>query len=260
MNATSSADAVRKCDNPDGSGGIMAYRNQCHFLRTHEDDANAANAPDLVEPESDDPTSAGAQSDQQGFASAPSWEREQQLPVSRDGSAQGLPMQGQGVPVVPPTSTPLFEGVKSPGARPMFQFIPGEAGADANDMSGSPGAGSGGPTPNSSTASEHKARIGQVSGSGSTSYDASPAPAPQTLGSQAGVEGQAGFYDASGFPMAQGVPGDQRFPVQGQMGFGMASGWGPVQAGQPVADGVLRSLMNMGPMDAMDLSSWESGN
>ena len=54
---------------------------------------------------------------------------------------------------------------------------------------------------------------------------------------------------------------------QAPMEFGMSNGWthSGMQAGQagvpaPVPDGVLRSLMNMGPMDAMDLSSWDSGN
>jgi len=36
---------------------------------------------------------------------------------------------------------------------------------------------------------------------------------------------------------------------------------GPAAGMQPVGgEGVLRALMSMGPMDAMDLSSWDSGN
>ncbi|KAL2105387.1 hypothetical protein VUR80DRAFT_8451 [Thermomyces stellatus] len=243
----------------------MAYQNQCHFLKTQEDDANPTNAPDLVEPENEDQNSAGARSDQPGFTAAQTWAREQQMAASGDsGSAQNMPMHT----VVSSTSTPLFEGVKSPpSASSMFQFVPGETNGDANDMSVSPGGQSGGPTSNSSTASEqqqqHRARMAnQINGSASTSYDASPAPAPQTLTSNAGVDGQGNFYDPNGFPMsAQAVPQNQRYPVQQpQMEFPMANGWGPMQTGQPVAEGVLRSLMNMGPMDAMDLSSWDSGN
>lgn len=185
------------------------------------------------------------------------------MAASRDaGSAQNVPMN----PVVPPTSTPLFEGGKSPAATSgMFPFVPGETNGDANDMSNSPGGQSGGPTPNSSTASEQQQKTrmtNHINGSANTSYDASPSSAPQTLTSTAGVEGQGNFYDPNGFPMpAQAVPPAQRYPVQqAQMEFGMASGWGAMQTGQPVAEGVLRSLMNMGPMDAMDLSSWDSGS
>ena len=242
----------------------MAYRNECHFLRTVEDDANPANAPDIVEPEDDAQNSGGAQSEQPSFANAHPWARDQQLPASGDGaSTQSMPMQG--VPVVPPAVS-LFEGVKSPSANnSMFQFVPGETNRDTNEMSASPSGQSGGPTPNSSTASDqqHKARMGnQINGSGNTSYDASPASAPQTLTSQSGVDGQPGFYDTSGYPIsAQNVAQNRGYSVQQpHMGFGMTNGWGAMQTGQPVADGVLRSLMNMGPMDAMDLSSWDSGN
>lgn len=71
--------------------------------------------------------------------------------------------------------------------------------------------------------------------------------------------GNQGFYgDPNGFTMAagMGVP---------QPAYGMSNGWGglngPAAGIQPVGgEGVLRALMNMGPMDAMDLSSWDSGN
>ncbi|KAG5915522.1 hypothetical protein E4U42_008010 [Claviceps africana] len=37
-------------------------------------------------------------------------------------------------------------------------------------------------------------------------------------------------------------------------------GAGPIPASMaPVGDGVLRALMNMAPMDAMDLSTWGTG-
>lgn len=249
----------------------MAYRNECHFLKVVEDDANPATAPDIVEPDSDAQNSAGAQSEHQGFANPQPWVGDQQMPTSSEGaSTQNMPMQG--IPVVSPRSASLFEGVKSPSTTSaLLRFVQGESGGDPNDLSASPGAQSGGPTPNSSTASEqHKARMGAgMNGSGSTSYDASPSSAHQTLKSQAGVDGQSGFYDPGGYPLSgQPVAQGQRYPVpQAPMEFGMSNGWthSGMQAGQagvpaPVPDGVLRSLMNMGPMDAMDLSSWDSGN
>lgn len=56
---------------------------------------------------------------------------------------------------------------------------------------------------------------------------------------------------------------DQGQQQQQQGAFSMTTSWGDMagQAGMPqVGDGVLRALMNMGPMDAMDLSSWDQNN
>lgn len=206
----------------------MAYRNDCHFLEVVEDDGNPASGPEIIEVESDTQNNTNGQSESQGFASAQSWVRDRQMPTSHDG--------------------------------------------DTNDMSGSPGGQSAaGPTPNSSTTSEQlKGPMGnRMNGSGRTSYDASPAPAHQAVTSQAGVEPvQGSFYSGSGgFGVTDpGVvaPG-QQYPIpiqQPSMRFEMANEWGEMQAAAqpPVAEGVLRSLMNMGPMDAMDVSVWDSGN
>ena len=253
----------------------MAYRNECHFLKVVEDDANPATAPDIIEPDSSVQNNAGAQSEHQGFSNPQPWAGDQQMSTSSEGaSTQNMNMPG--IPVVSPRSASLFDGVKSPStASALLRFVQDESGGDPTDLSASPGARSGGPTSNSSTASEqHKSRIGAgMNGSGSTSYDASPSSAHQTLKSQAGVDGQGGFYDTGGYPLSgQPVAQGQRYQVpQASMEFGMSNDWAHsgMQTGQagvsapvpvPVPDGVLRSLMNMGPMDAMDLSSWESGN
>ncbi|SPN97812.1 related to Zn(II)2Cys6 transcriptional activator [Cephalotrichum gorgonifer] len=272
-----SASAVRACENPEGAGGIMAYQNDVNFLKPGEEDPNPATAPNLAEAESDAQNNTGAHSEPQGYANAPSWARDGQMAVSHDGAtAQGIPMQG--VPVVPGAASPLFGvGVKSPpGTSSMLRFVQSESNGDTNDLSTSPGGPSNGPTPNSSTASDqHKGRAaagGALNGgSGTTSYNASPASAHQAV---AGAEaGQGGFYGGGpgdfGMSADRGVTQGQGYPVppqqQPQMGFGIESGWGSMQTGgqpgvTPVAEGVLRSLMNMGPMDAMDLSSWDSGN
>lgn len=249
----------------------MAYRNECHFLKVVEDDANPATAPDIVEPDNDAQNSAGAQSEHQGFSNPQPWAGDQKMTTSSEGaSTQSMPVEG--IPVVSPRSASLFDSVKSPSTTSaLLHFVQDENGGDPADLSASSGARSGGPTPNSSTASEqHKVLIGAgLNGSGNTSYDASPSSAHQALKSQAGDDGQGSFYDTGGYPLSgQPVVQGQRYPVpQASMGFGMPNDWAHtgVPAGQtgvsaPVPDGVLRSLMNMGPMDAMDLSSWESGN
>lgn len=70
----------------------------------------------------------------------------------------------------------------------------------------------------------------------------------------------AGFFSAAQAPyqMQQQQMGGQSIP------YGMSNGWDNVAAAQQAAniqnEGVLRALMNMGPMEAMDLSSWDTGN
>ncbi|PKS07875.1 hypothetical protein jhhlp_006483 [Lomentospora prolificans] len=264
--SATSAEAVRNCDNPDGVGGIMAYRNECHFLRTGEDDADPRNAPNLVDPEGEGQIGNGLTPERQNFGNQ-AWMSDQQMAPARESSSvQGLPMQG--IPVMAQGSAPVFDK-SSAVAAPIVGYVPGEGTAESNDMSTSPGGQSSGPTPNSSTASEPKGRSGgQVNGSGSNSFNASPASAHQTIHTQSGVDtAQPNFYNAqNAFGISNpGIPPNQRYAVpQPPIGdFGMSNGWNeiPTQAGmEPVAEGVLRSLMNMGPMDAMDLSSWESGN
>ena len=225
-------------------------------MRAEEDDADPRNAPNIVDPELERQNSAstGLTPEGQNFGTQ-SWMAEQQMGPARE--AHGMPMQGM--------------SVMQPGSAGMVGFVQSEGSGDSNDISVSPGAQSSGPTPNSSHASDpSKSRSvgGQVGGSGSNSFNASPAPTHQTIPSQpGGVDGApANFYGANAFGISNpGMAPNQRYavPQPAMADFGMAGGWSdmPGQQGiEPVAEGVLRSLMNMGPMDAMDLSSWESGN
>ncbi|KAG7143533.1 Citrinin biosynthesis transcriptional activator ctnR like protein [Verticillium longisporum] len=102
-------------------------------------------------------------------------------------------------------------------------------------------------------------------------------PVSRTISDSSGFSGQRWLGPDAGFAQEGGA---SRVPLQGmvltpgsgarfQMGdspvdaYGMASNGWPGMPGQtgmtPMSEGVLRSLMNMGPMDAMDLSSWDSG-
>jgi hypothetical protein len=239
----------------------MAYRNECHFLKTVEDDGNPAVGPDLVEPENEgqkvDASATG------GFTSQ-GWMSEQQIPNRESSSNRGLPMQG--LPVLPSVSGPMYE--KNGAASSMAGFGQSESTADTNDMSVSPEAQSNRPTPNSSAASDHRPHgNGHVNGSGPNSFETSPVSAHQALTSPNGVDGtqQPSYYgDHNAFGISN-MAQNQRFsvPSTAVSGFDVPNGWQDLssQPGMtPVAEGVLRSLMNMGPMDAMDLSSWDSGN
>lgn len=119
-----------------------------------------------------------------------------------------------------------------------------------------------GPTPNSSNASDGRlakqggAANGQMFGSTTS---------PQMMASAA----HAGFFSASQPPyhMPQQQQPQQQPQQQQHMGqsmpYGMNGGWDNTAAQQAANmqnEGVLRALMNMGPMEAMDLSSWDTGN
>jgi hypothetical protein len=126
-----------------------------------------------------------------------------------------------------------------------------------------------GPTPNSSngvgSGSEARNHLGagHMGGTGgNNSFQASPIALQQNMMDPVSAgSNQALFSDHAGFPMATGSMGGGG----GQHEFfGLASGWvGDQMQGQPGlapgGEGVLRALMNMGPMDAMDLSSWDAG-
>lgn len=231
------------CDDPEGVQGILAYRNECHFMKMTGDDGNLASAPELVKPSNDNQGSAPS-----GFAQT--W----------------LSTDPQSIPVLTPSSGTMYEKNGSSSGGPMSGF--GESNGDNQDAQGSPDAGqSNGPTPNSSgTGSDVKAHLapGPMGGSGpDSSFRASPiSPQQNIMGQGHGMDagGHQGFFgDPTGFT----IPSN----MGGQQGGGYAmppNGWadmnGQAPGMQPVGEGVLRALMNMGPMDAMDLSSWDSGN
>ncbi|CAM1507286.1 Fc.00g069270.m01.CDS01 [Cosmosporella sp. VM-42] len=225
------------CDNPEGVQGIMAYRNECHFMKMAGDDGNAATAPDIVEPNND---SQGMGNSGAGGFAGQTW-------LTPD----------QGIPILTPSSGTYEKNGSTSGHMSGF----GEGSGESQDTSGSPdGNPSNRPTPNSSTgaSSDQRGHLnpGQMN-SGPNSFHASPISPNQNLMNPGALDGstQGFFTDPSGFTM----PGS----MTDQQNFAMPTGWGDIQ-GQtgvnPVGEGVLRALMNMGPMDAMDLSSWDTGN
>ncbi|KAF4867999.1 Citrinin biosynthesis transcriptional activator ctnR [Colletotrichum siamense] len=244
------------CDDPEGVQGIMSYRNECHFMKVGGDNGNAAAAPSIVEPELD--TDGGPNSASTGFGGQ-NW-LSAEPPIAYEGNRPGVQLRGS---VLTPSSGSLYDKSGSSSGH-MTGFGQSESSGD-NNMSGSPDAEqSNRPTPNSSSASEQRMNI--ASG-GSNSFDASPVAGHQNIDSQGNGDANVNFFnDASAFGIrGTGLTPNQRFSMPATPGadFGMSNGWGDLQ-GQtgmtPVAEGVLRSLMNMGPMDAMDLSSWDASN
>ena len=222
----------------------MAYRNECDFLKARGDEPNPASGPEIVEPQNgmsglDSSTSAGFNSQ--------SW-------LSAEQSMGGLT----------PSSGGMYDKSGSAGGH-------GGASGDNQGTVGSPEGGQTGRlTPNSSSnggrdgAAESRGRLapGQVNGSGRNSFQASPISPHQNLMGPGDLSGgnQGSFFGdpTNGFAVSPNMNEQQ------QGGFGMANGgWGDMAGQQSlpqVGDGVLRALMNMGPMDAMDLSSWDQGN
>ncbi|PNY24060.1 transcriptional regulatory protein, partial [Tolypocladium capitatum] len=221
------------CDNPEGVKGMLAFRTECHFMKMSGDGGNLATAPELVEPPNDNQAPARG-----GFGQA--W----------------LPADHQSIP----SSGTMYEKNESTNGGPISGFR--ESNGDQQDTQGSPEAGqSNGPTPNSgSTGSDVKPHLapGSMGASGPDSFRASPiSPQQNMLGQAHGMDAgshQGFFGDPNGFAMAPSMGGQQGG------GFAMPSnGWVDMNGPAP-GEGVLRALMNMGPMDAMDLSSWDSGN
>lgn len=133
---------------------------------------------------------------------------------------------------------------------------------ESQDGTGSPEGQSNGPTPSSNSSDRVHLSSNQMngaSGGGVNSvprqeFRASPmSPQPNILNSHP-VPVEPGthqnFFAANGYPMPAGITNQQ--------GFAMGTGWGDMNNQQ--SEGVLRVLMNMGPMEAMDLSSWDSGH
>ncbi|KAK3394551.1 fungal-specific transcription factor domain-containing protein [Podospora didyma] len=238
--------------------GVLAYRQDCLFLKTVDDDGNAVTAPDIVEADPGNPSPNSAGNGPQGWQAAE--QTSANLPKRSDHSAY-VPMRG----LMPP-------------AMPGFGAVDIDTGS-ANEMSGtSPDTGSNRLTPNSSSASDHRQQTlapgGNANGSGRNSFEASPVASHQNLSmagtSQSEVERNvnAFFGDPPSFGITPGVSTgmtpDQRFAIPQTPGgdFSVPGGWSdmPGQPGMtPVAEGVLRSIMAMGPMETMDLG-WDTNS
>ncbi len=161
------------------------------------------------------------------------------------------------MPVLTPTSGSMYDKANPTSGRAF------EVAGESQDGTGSPEGQSNGPTPNSSNSSErvhltpnqmNGAAGGGVSAVPRQEFRASPMSPPQNMLNGGPVPVEPGshqnFFAANGYPMPAGITNQQ--------GFAMGTGWGDMNNQQ--SEGVLRVLMNMGPMEAMDLSSWDSGN
>ncbi|KAK7924173.1 hypothetical protein PG985_006227 [Apiospora marii] len=162
----------------------------------------------------------------------------------------------------------LHAGYTMGGSPLKTNGFAGSQNTSSHEMSASPHTDSlsSRPTPNSSGASEQpNSSSAHVTGSGRTSFDASPR---DRMGTQSEMDAAAtAFFSASsGFDLTGAEPGmtpGRGFIIPEMTGndFTMPNGWDQAQDPPemtPVAEGVLRNLMNMPPMDAMDLG-WDSG-
>ena len=239
------------CDNPDGVQGILAYRNETSFMKDGAEDGNAVSGqPEVAQPQNG--MSNLDTSNSTGFTSQ-SW-------LSAEQSMSGLTPSSGGMYDKSGLGTGDNQGTltTSPDCAPSSGLTP--------NSSSNGGRGDGG-------AERGRLAPGQVNGSGRNSFQASPiSPQQNLMGQQGDMCGGGGggggdstnnfFGDPGGFSVSPTMNEQQH----GGSMFGVAAGTGPWgnmqdQQGMPqVGDGVLRALMNMGPMDAMDLSSWDQGN
>lgn len=248
--------AGKRCDDPDGVAGILSYRNE--FSKAPEEGVNAA-APEIVEPDQEVPANSGSTSRAYGGSG---WDpTDPSLPHEHNAGTGSLPMQGV---MLTPASASLYEkGVSRNGH--IASFGQSESGGDNNTTSPE-GDQSNRPTPNSSSASEQR---GANQTAGMESFDSNQRLDHQNTHARPNTEaGGPPFYgDTQNYPMGtSGMAPAQRFPM-GESAVDSydisSNNWQgmPSQGGMtPMAEGVLRSLMNMGPMDALDLSTWNSTN
>lgn len=240
----------------------MSYRNECHFMKTVDDDGNAANAPNIVEPGQNDESAPISASATTNLGGPGGWLSAEASLLYGSNSTNNLPLHGSSLT---PSSGSMYDKSGSSSGR-VTGFGQSESSGD-NNMSGSPdGDQSNRPTPNSTASDPRVSMAGGLDGSGRNSFDTNSATAQSNNNARGSADANANYFnDAGGFGIRTGLTPNQRFSMPDTPGadFGMPNGWGDLQ-GQtgmtPVAEGVLRSLMNMGPMDAMDLSSWDATN
>lgn len=228
---TAPAGAV--CDDPDGVKGILSYRNECLFMKTFGDNGEIPTQNDLVPP-----TTEG-----------------QALNPANGSSSYGQNWLNAEHPVQ--TLTPRSGSLHGPAGGATSGY--GDSSGDGRDASGSPdGAFQG--DPGTGSANGHISDIrghlqpGQVNHSGANSFQASPSMQGQDGMMNGHEPTSANLFDASNAYVMQSGSG----LGQQHEGYSVNSGWQNVPPQQDVpemGDGVLRALMNMGPLDAMDLST-----
>lgn len=253
----------------------MAYSNQCNFMKVAGDDGNPATAPDIIDI---DPTPGAA-----NYSPA---HQPTTLPT-RDRSHTGPYVPSHGL-APPPYYGPPPDMDTGSSSNDLSGTSPDGNGRTPNS---STTGGTSDPQRQNLAATTSN---GHVNGrSGRNSFEASPVSSHQNISSISGttpseVERNVNAFfgaDPSSFGMSGGVSTgltpDQRFnmPTTGDNpgprgpGGSAASGdgaaefpghtaptWADISGGQqgmtPVAEGVLRSIMGMGPIDGMDMG-WE---
>ncbi|KAK4040536.1 fungal-specific transcription factor domain-containing protein [Parachaetomium inaequale] len=255
--------------------GVMGYSNQCHFMKVAGDDGNPANAPDIIDMDPNNPCAANFSPSEQP-TSLPTRER------SHTGSY--MPTHGLVPPPFPAYGPP--PDMDTGSNNDLSGTSPDGNGRTPNSST----------TGTSDPQQQQRQNLaappsnaGHVSGgSGRNSFETSPVSSHQNLSSMSGttpsdVERNVNAFfgtDPAAFGMPAGVSTgmtpDQRFSMPGTGetpggggGPGGAGGgagefgahaasWGDMsgQPGIPVAEGVFRSIMGMGPMDGMEMG-WE---
>jgi hypothetical protein len=281
---------------PNGKAGIMAYRNECQFLRGMEDDGNPVNGPDLVAAANGTETTDNSVA---GVSRTPT--------SSTGGGGGGINSQPWHAADQQTSSLPTRERAGGSSPYPQMHGLMPVAGSNAYDMdtasnglSGtSPDGHSNRPTPNSASSSsaaaaDHQRQLGHnnlaahgpssssaaaavglrhSSASGGASFETSPMNSStsshqlpnNTPQSEMNAASAAAFFadlpSGGGFGMGEvgGTGLTPRFSMSDAAGGNDFAGWEmPGTTGMtPGAEGVLRSIMAMGPMDTMDLG-WDT--
>lgn len=256
-----SQSAMQSCHSAQSRAAILAYRNECQFMRVAEDNGNPVQAPNLVDPlpQSDPATAAAAAASSQSPVNdallAANWLNANDRPTSGLSMSSGMVL------------TPL-SGLSATAEAPFNNQDGGSA--DVMDIPISTdgvASSSAHHTPTASTTPEAMAHAtGQQqtgamgtrvrAGSTRSSYeatgngrDATAAATTQTFFPNSNAYGMPQPINTARFGHAPATSGDE-----------YVTSWADVSTAPsmtPIAEGVLRSLMNLGPMDAMDLSSWD---
>lgn len=230
--------SAKVCDDPEGIQGIMSYRNECHF----------GERPELVD-QSNEMQGMEASSSTGGFNSQAWLSAEQSMSGMTPSSGS---LNGPGLASGHGDTSHKTSGSQDDGTAADMAPTSNTA-VGSNNSGGGSGAAkagtSGGGNSAAGPANRSHLVASQLADSGQGSYQASPVSPHQNMMGQAR---QNQFFPAS-FDITQQTGG-----------FGISNAsWGDMDGQddmQPVGDGVLRALINMGPMNAMDLSTWNPTN
>ncbi|KKA30434.1 hypothetical protein TD95_005218 [Thielaviopsis punctulata] len=254
--ACGSSIAFNSMKNPYSSQSPAAalYRNECQFMRVAEDNGNPVQGPNLVDPLPRPDRAASAsmsQSPAHDALLAANWLN------ANDRSTPGLSMSN-GIVLTPlsglsATAEAPFNN-SDPDAMDATMTTEGTASANTHQKPNAPA------TPE---AIAHTAGQPQTGGMGNrvrAGSTRSSLEAATANVSDATAATQAFFSNANAYGMSQAMNNGAFDHGATTNGDEYVSSWANVSTAPsmtPVAEGVLRTLMNLGPMDAMDLSSWD---